>query len=473
MKKIFYILLAALCLNACAQFTEIQPKGKNILSSTAEIDMLLNFDYSPYQNFGFQCSSYYGLLVNDIYPMDNIPNLISGTTASTTRAVFTYDETIDRARLTNSDDTYADLYSLIGKVANPVLSLVDEASGDERLKKQYKAEAYVLRAYAHYLLVNLYAKAYDPATAATDGGIYYQLEDADLSAPITQSTVQEVYDHILADVNAAIELNALPDRAENTMRVSQAFAYAVKAQVLMNMKKFTEAEAAALASVKANGYIEDYNAYRNGLWSHPKVGNNQDLFLIPVGVFLVGPSEDLMRCYEEGDILSTHVMLDEMVFGFHYSMLICGMDMGPAWFDQESYLNALGITTSQMYLTVAECALRRGDVNEAMKWVDEVRRNRIDDTVFQPLEGSVIGKAEALAALRRTLRTENFMSIWNYIDIKRWNVEPEYSQTVTRTVEAPMYGISETFTLSPSSNLWLRPFAVDALGLNSELKQNY
>lgn len=473
MKKILYILLATCLVSACADFTEIQPKGKNILSSTAEIDMLLNYDYSPYVSYGFQCSNYYGLLVNDIYPMDNIPNLVTSSTASTTKAIFTYDESIDRARLTNMDDTYADFYKLIGKVANPVLSLVDQASGDERLKRQYKAEAYVLRAYAHYLLVNLYAKAYNPQTASTDGGIYYQMEDADLSAPIMQSSVQAVYDQILSDVNAAIELNALPDRAENAMRVSKAFAYAVKAQVLMNMKQFAAAEEAALASIQANGYIEDYNAYKNGFWSHPQVGNNQDLFFIPVGVFLVGPSQDLMDCYEPGDILSTHVMLDEMLFGFHYSMLVCGMDMGPMWFDQESYINALGITTSQMYLTVAECALRRGDIAGAMRLIDEVRRNRIDSDVFQPLEGTVTGKAEALAALRRTLRTENFMSIWNYIDIKRWNVEPEYSQTVTRTVDAPMYGISETFTLSPSSNLWMRPFAVDALGLNSELKQNY
>ena len=55
------------------------------------------------------------------------------------------------AELTSNDSDYSEFYSIIGRVANPVISKVDEASGSESTKKQLKAEALVLRAYNHYL----------------------------------------------------------------------------------------------------------------------------------------------------------------------------------------------------------------------------------------------------------------------------------------------------------------------------------
>lgn len=72
-----------------------------------------------------------------------------------------------------------------------------------------------------------------------------------------QSTVAEVYENILADLETALELNSLPDKPINTMRVGKAFAYAVKAKALMSMLKFPEALEAAEASLAINDFIYD------------------------------------------------------------------------------------------------------------------------------------------------------------------------------------------------------------------------
>lgn len=462
-------------LTSCEDFTEIQPKGKNLLSTSSELEMVLNFDCDPLIHFGFQPASYTSLLVNDIYPSTNIPNLIKATSPTKTKAYFTWDESIDRVKLSTSDDTYADLYGVIGTVANPVIMMADQASGDKNLNRQYKAEAYVLRAYFHYLLVNLYAKAYNPNTAETDGGIYYQQDGDDArNTTITQATIQVVYDNILKDINTAIEMNSLPDFAENSIRVSKAFAFAAKAQVLMNMKRFSEAEEAAKKSLATNNTIDDYNQFKNGFWSHPKSGTLQDLFFLPVRANMPIPTEEVNACFEKGDIISTHIMTDAILgLPFSYSMLVCGIDVGPIWLDSSSYINAMGITTTQMYLTLAECMLRRGNIKEALEQIDIVRQKRIDSTVFKPLAGSITDAKEAFNVLKRTLRTENFYTIWNYIDIKRWNVEPEYQQTLTRNIKNDMYGINVNYKLSPSSNLWIQPFPANAMNMNSELKQNY
>ncbi|MFR7812822.1 MAG: RagB/SusD family nutrient uptake outer membrane protein, partial [Butyricimonas faecihominis] len=91
--------------------------------------------------------------------------------------------------MTESDYKYTRLYEIIGQVANPVLLNVDVASGDRVLADRLKAEALVLRAWCHYLLVNFYAKAYNPATAETDPGIVYALETDDMAAPNEKLTV--------------------------------------------------------------------------------------------------------------------------------------------------------------------------------------------------------------------------------------------------------------------------------------------
>ncbi len=134
------------------------------------------------------------ILTNDNYLLAaNVPNAISSSVLTMNKILLTYDESADRPSLTPTDGPYQGLYGIISTVANAVLTNADKASGDPVLKEQLKAEAYVIRAYLHYLLVNIYAKAYDPATAATDGGIPY-VTDLRFLKLNKKNTVQEVYD---------------------------------------------------------------------------------------------------------------------------------------------------------------------------------------------------------------------------------------------------------------------------------------
>lgn len=47
MKKTIYSLLAitALLFSSCESFTELEPKGKNLLTTTDQLEMLLNKEY--------------------------------------------------------------------------------------------------------------------------------------------------------------------------------------------------------------------------------------------------------------------------------------------------------------------------------------------------------------------------------------------------------------------------------------------
>jgi hypothetical protein len=85
--------------------------------------------------------------------------------------------------------------------ANEVLAVIDGLDGQKSLKDAVKGEAYLTRAYGHFMLVNLFAKHYNPQTASSDLGIPYVLEpETEFIKQYTRNTVEEVYDFIEDDI---------------------------------------------------------------------------------------------------------------------------------------------------------------------------------------------------------------------------------------------------------------------------------
>ena len=102
------------------------------------------------------------------------------------------------------DPTWGSLYSHIG-VTNAVLDKVEEFTEDlEADRNRVKAQAYFLRAYYYWYLVNFYAVPYSSVTAAEDLGVplkdFAYIDDRYWS----RATVQEVYDLIVSDLQEAI-----------------------------------------------------------------------------------------------------------------------------------------------------------------------------------------------------------------------------------------------------------------------------
>ena len=91
--------------------------------------------------------------------------------------------------------------------ANEVLAVIDEMPGERAQKNAVKGEALLTRAYGHFMLVNLFAKHYDPATADTDPGIPYVEEpETVFIKKYTRNTVEEVYDKIENDMLEGLDL---------------------------------------------------------------------------------------------------------------------------------------------------------------------------------------------------------------------------------------------------------------------------
>jgi len=97
---------------------------------------------------------------------------------------------------------YNDIYE-----ANVVLEGIDKATGDDALRQSIKGEAYMNRAYCHFMLVNIFAKHYDKATATTDLGVPYITETEKVPGSYyKRDNVQHVYDMIEQDAQKGMAL---------------------------------------------------------------------------------------------------------------------------------------------------------------------------------------------------------------------------------------------------------------------------
>lgn len=504
------VLSSLLLASGCGKWTDIEPKGTNMLQKVSDLDMLFNYKFT---GMAFSLERTACVVTGDLYPgMTNVYELITQPEVGPVRsALYMWDETIDRKVATETDDTYTTLYGVIGQICNPVLMRADEASGDRAMGDRLKAEAYVLRAWFHYILVNLYAKAYDPATAAEDGGIPYSRETDPITVPNAKYTVQQVYDFIMEDLDAAFELNSLASPGKNRMRVNSAFAHAVKAKVLMSMRDYDGAYQAAAASLAIENTVDDHNTkliyeasrydYKTGVsgpgysFTRPEMSSSEDLFYASyVYLLFIGISPEMGASFEPGNIFFNHVNKSSGrgYWGMNIDML----------FDQDVYLNPGGLSTVDMYLVQAECLIRKGDaasIQSAMDIINMIRRHRVatevyaattaaNDTAdkidpadfYSPLSAATT--AEAQVYLKQMVHAENWYGPKRYINMKRWNTETDWKETLTKHVECVFdddgdgtVDRSEEFnySLSPESTIWIFPFPSKSTGLNANITQNY
>jgi len=497
----FAIAILPLLFFGCSKFTDITPKGASVLDRVEDLEMLLNHQGT----FAFGQGIFPGsVLINDFLASGDLIRVIIDHEAGFQTAesiLFLWDETADRNRVLNLGTTKFDaFYRVIGTVANPILRNIATATGSRERANQIKAEALVLRAYMHYLAVNIYARAYNPATAATDGGVPYMLEGDyhDLTANPPKRTVREVYNFILADLDAALALNALPLNPI-PMRVGKAFAHAVRAKALMATRQFDSAYVAATRSLEVNDFLLDH---RVGRFRRPEF-NREDLFFIRWGgtpslrftpEFLASfaPNDAFFR---QGDLatnlphplnLSIRADVASGVVGAVGWMHLPGQFPGGVGSPMESHTpNTIGLSTVDMFLIQAEVQIRRGNTAQAMAILEMLRERRTMEGQHDPLPSNPI------QALQLVSRHEGMASHRNFINIKRWNTEPEWAQTLTRTIELAISGFTPAdimaqtppmpiqptrtinLTLRPDSPLWIFPFPQSASNFNPNLTNNF
>ena len=442
------VLLACLC--SCDDYLSNVPKGQRIPTTLNDFSVMLADEYTNCREDVTQAL----VLLNDRYVSDGYLSYYELWNAN-----YFWNENADRIAMNKSDETtYYNGYAGIS-TANLIIEnapTATEATDAER--GQVIAQAKILRAMKYFTLVNYYAKTYNAATAATDGGVPL-ITSAEVGATYTQPSVQEIYDFIVQDISEA--LPALPERALNVLYADKATAYALAARVYLQMGNYQEALASAGEALKRNDRLFDWVAFYNDNAAVLSVPDVYQSITSPMGfdyeenyIFCHGNNsysgndlqmrEDRGNRFEQGD---AHFMsrwkIRTMAGSTYYNPNMGG------------YFNRGGLTTTEVYLIQAECMARTGNVAGAMDVLNTVRQKRILPEYYQPLAAS--SADEAIDMIIKVKGDALVQTIIPFCDARRLNLEPAHARTLTKVENGQQY------TLSPSSHMWVMPFPMGAV----------
>jgi len=450
---------------ACEDYTDLTPKGSLVIETAdqfLETVSLPNRGY-PINNFQYLSDDQWMKEADVIGKTPNI-NTIN----------FTFDETTDRVSLLNTSSFYNQAYTYINRW-NTIISLVDDSKGEASTKQLAKAEAKIFRAYDHFLLVNTYAKGYDPQTAATDGGICI-MDKFDLEAQPSKSTVAQVYAFIQKDIDEALPY--LQEKPMDVYHPSLAFAYAFKAKVHLFKREIASAKAAAEKSLSYNNKIFDMVAYNTQ--------GGPNVVAVPAANNVEVLSYMYMTGYTEMNFAYQYIISPELrtLFGtndarfnlFFNTTSTTNLDQGSntaywATVYTKFFYPTVGMKTTEVYLMLAECYAREDKFTEAVDVLNTLRAKRI-------LSGTVnlavpTTRKETMDLVINERRKELLLGFNRFFDLKRLNTETEYAKTVTRVFPIVNKTVPQkTYTLQPNSRLYIIPFPLSVLQKNPKLTLN-
>jgi hypothetical protein len=253
--KLSYLIIAGMLLTASCKKSYLttlptsQTVAEGLLSNTADAFKALNGIHRiMWTQYFDQDEAGQGSMMIHI---DNLgEDLVNNTASTTTFFQSTY--RWDAHRNPNSTLTYFGYffyYRLISN-ANQLINNIDNATGPDSEKKVIKGEALAYRAWAHFMLVQLFGKRYDASTKPNaQPGVPLMLTSS--TAGQARATVEEVYTQINKDLDDAItNLTGYTRTAKSHFNVN--VVKGIKARVALTQQDW--ANAAKFASEARQGF---------------------------------------------------------------------------------------------------------------------------------------------------------------------------------------------------------------------------
>lgn len=261
MKKITQYI-ATLCiggalLSSCDSFLDIKPVGKVIPTSLQDYRNLMNQAYQiPIYDRGV-CD----LRTTDLVIKDD--RYEQGVYAD----IETWNENAKKSGSTYNF-AWATYYSAI-YYANAIIAQENQMTeGKSAEIEQLVGEAYLLRGYLHFILVNLYGEPYTKAQGPQSKAIPIK-HSLDLEGTPTRNTVEEVYQAVLNDIEEARKRITQEQWEERYLyRFNTLAVDALASRVHLYMGDWEKAYAAAKRVLDKKSSLEDLNLADSKLPNH-------------------------------------------------------------------------------------------------------------------------------------------------------------------------------------------------------------
>lgn len=172
-------------------------------------------------------------------------------------------------------------YKIIAN-ANMIIANIDDASGPEQDRNEIKGQALAYRAWAHFNLVQHFAKRFEPGAANSQPGVPIVFDPILEGGP--RNSVAEVYTQVNADLDEALTL--LTERRNAKSHFNKNVVHGVKARVALTQGNYQVA--AQQANLARQGYslmsreqlYDGFNNVDNGewIWGSRQIDDQQTFF---------------------------------------------------------------------------------------------------------------------------------------------------------------------------------------------------
>lgn len=450
--KKYLFLFFSLSLLACRKYVENVPiQGQRVIEYTDDYRMLMNNTDMLQVAYGFptvlSCDD---IDFNAVALQNNIKNnVVQNMVYSWGKPFYSGSET---------DNDWNAIYNGIYTFNTVIKDVKNSKNGTESAKDILLGETLVHRSFSYFMLVNLYGKQYDPATASQDPAVPLLLEPK-LFVDLTRTSVQTVYNQIIADTKRAIPL--LPIIQEINFRPNKASAYALLSKTYLFMRDFSNALLYADSTLLLSSELYDYNISTRG---YPSQYNNKQVLLrktMRQVVNVLQLSESLLSLLGTKDLRFAVSVRP----GTSFSPSFTGSGYwSPNRYNGNPDHPAVGLTVNETWLIKAECLARTGQRDEALKILNDFRKFRFNAADYTVLSAG--SKDDALRLVINERRLEFFGTGLRWFDQRRLDKDPLFAQTYTRVFD------NVTYTLAPGSNKFVFPFSQLAISQNPELIQN-
>ena len=442
MKKYITIIFAALLFIGCDDFLDIHPTGKVIAETGEEYRALLTDVYSK-------------------IPEDRgLTTLRSDEIKADYKSLtgLDYDSYFDIWNWTDYNRNPSSLYFGWRRyyhscyIANYIIEHKNEITkATQKEIDQLVGESYMMRAYMHFLLANLYAPAYTHCEPAKTRGIPLSIK-ADVNAVLKCSSVEQVYKQILQDIDsAAVYMNVERWDEGLNYRFNTTTANALRARVALYMGDWSLALQEAKKVIALYPELEDLNKSGSLLPTNYKSVESIMALeqVITTQLMSIGYVDTtLLSLYRSGDSRKSKYFKQKNLRIFLYR-------------ERNTSEERCTFRAAEFYLIAAEAANELNDQEIALLYIKRLMEKRYATDKYLEYSSALDGlDQEALRVeIANERRRELAYQGHRWFDLRR-TTQPELKKNFE----------DEEFTLEEGDERYTLRFPTDAVAANPEIE---
>ena len=344
--------------------------------------------------------------------------------------------------------------------ANYILAAEETMEGTSEERGYALGQAYAIRAYSYYMLAQSFARTYKGHESEACCPIYKEPTTADTEGQ-PRSTVQEVYDLIVADMDKALEYLEGTTR-KHISHIGYDVALGLRARIALTMEDWTTAKTMAKAAIAASGCeiipVKDFVGTNdadadNVMWAADIIADQSGMYAsffshMSTGVSYGSSARKLINkeLYAKMSPTDTRLAWWDPTDSKGYQQKKFEFSDLQTWMGDYIWMRV-----EEMYLTAAEAECRLGEEDNAKADLMALMSKRDPSYTCEHLTGKAMGKLtnEWTGSLLEEITIQRRIELWGEIgriyDIRR------YKQGFRRT-EAQGWPAAATLAGRPSDD---------------------